>query len=103
MTETQIKALVTSLGKSLTEHLVAQGAPALPEGYTYRLDIKHPTLSEGLPQRGPASVTARIGHQIGDEWLELARFTEITRVSLDMASVAACKNAYEWGYENGRF
>jgi hypothetical protein len=97
-----LKELNFSTGHGLTDHLVRSGAPRLPEGYTYRLDIKHPTLSDGLPQRGPASVTARIGHLIADEWVEVVRFTEITRVSLDMASVAACKHAFEtwrWGDE----
>lgn len=95
MTETQITDLQFSTGNSLTEQLVRDGAPSLPEGYTYRLEIKHPTLADGLPERGPASVTARIGHWIGDEWVELVRFTEVTRAHLHGATIAACVHARE--------
>jgi hypothetical protein len=97
VTETQIKDFVTSHGNSLTGHLVASGAPQLPEGFTYRLDIKHPTLTDGRPAQA-ASVTARIGSMVASEWVEVSRFTEVTRASLQGATVAACVHAYEvWG------
>ena len=87
-------------GNTQTELLVKRGAPELPEGFTYRLDIKHPSLTEGRPMLQPATVTARIGEHVGDEWVEVARFTEVTRADLAMASVAAAKHAYEvWGRE----
>jgi hypothetical protein len=89
---------MTAWSKTQTELLVERGAPSLPEGYTYRLDIKHPSLTEAKPLLQPASVTARIGCFLGDEWLEVSRFTEVTRADLAMASVAACKHAWEgWG------
>lgn len=102
MSETQIREAAIYWSKTPTELLVGRGAPRLPGGYTYRLEIKHPSLINGGPVRA-ASVTARIGHVIGDEWVEVARFTEVTRADLGMATVAACKHAYEVGYENGRF
>ena len=87
----------------MTERLIRDGAPLLPKGYTYRLDIKHPTETDGRPVMGPARVTARIGHYIGDEWVESSQFTEVTRAHLHGATIAACVHAYEVGYENGRF
>ena len=78
---------------SLTEHLVRMGAPALPEPYTYRLSIAH--------DRGGASeVTAKIGHfkrhpEDGEYWSERIRYTEVSRVDLGMAAVAAATHAYE--------
>lgn len=97
MSESRIDYLSFSNGRSLTEQLVADGAPALPVGYSYRLHIKHSSLSYSAhpAQPVPPSVTARIGYLIGDEWVEVASFTEVTRVSLDMATRAACKHAYE--------
>ena len=81
-----------SHGGSLTEDLVRKGAPPLPEPYTYRLSIAH-------EKDGPAEVTAKIGHykrQDGvDFWSERIRYTEVTRVDLSMAAVAAAKHAYE--------
>lgn len=81
-------------GTTQTDLLVSRGAPELPEGFTYRLNIQHPSLTDGRPTRA-ASVTARIGEHVGDEWVEVAQFTEITRADLTMAAVAACKHAYE--------
>lgn len=97
MTETKIDYLSFSNGKSLTETLVTDGAPELPFGYTYRLHIKHSSLTYSIPPAKPVppSVTARIGYTMGDEWLEVARFTEQTRVDLQGATVAAAKRAYE--------
>jgi hypothetical protein len=98
---TSITDLSFSTGRNLTEQLIADGAPPLPAGFTYRLDIKHPSLSspEG-PRAGKpaASVTARIGYLKGDEWVEVARFTEVTRAHLHGATIAAAAHAYrEWG------
>ena len=96
---TEITNLTFSDGSSLTARLVADGAPVLPEGYDYRLHIKHPTLSISGPTRA-AEVTARIGGLIGDEWVEVARFTEVTRAHLHGATIAAATHAYEvWGRE----
>lgn len=98
--EARIDYLSFSNGMSLTEKLVADGAPALPVGYTYRLHIKHSSLSYSIPpaQPVPPSVTARIGYLIGDEWAEVASFTEHTRSHMGGATVAACIHAYE-GWE----
>lgn len=86
-----------STANTLTEWLVKNGAPALPAGYTYRLEIQHPTLIDGRPERA-SHVTARIGVMLGGEWREVSRFTEVTRVDLTMATVAACRHANEgWG------
>lgn len=90
-----------STASTLTEWLVKLGAPSLPAGYQYRLEIQHPTLVDGGPTP-PANVTARIGYAVGDEWVEVSRYTEVTRVDLGMASVAACRHSYEIGYERGR-
>lgn len=87
-----------STGHRLTGRLVASGAPRLPEGFEYRVLITHPSLAL-LPAGAtppPASVTVRIGYRAGDEFLEVSRYTEITRVSLDMATVAAATHAYEF-------
>lgn len=92
--------MITSFshGGSLTDDLVRKGAPILPAGYTYRLSIAH-------EQGGPAEVTAKIGHlkrhwddnslSYTDVWSERIRYTEVTRVDLSMAAVAAAKHAYE--------
>jgi len=89
-----ITELQFSTGQTLTERMVADGALPLPAGFTYRLDIKHPTLTDGRPVKA-AEVTARIGHFIGDEWVEVARFTEVTRAHLHGATIAAARHAYE--------
>lgn len=94
MTETQITELQFSTGQSLTGHLVRSGAPELPEGYTYRLNIQHPSGVDGTPLRA-ATITARIGSMVGSEWVEEARFSEITRAHMQGATVAACIHAYE--------
>lgn len=98
MTETKIDYLSFSNGRSLTEQLVKDGAPALPVGYSYRLHIKHSSLSYSIPPANPVppSVTARIGYHMGDEWVEVSNFTEHTRAHLQGATVAACIHAYEW-------
>lgn len=100
MSETKIDYLSFSNGRSLTEQLVADGAPALPAGYSYRLHIKHSSLTYMVPPAKPVppSVTARIGYLMGDEWIEVTRFTEQTRVDLQGATRAACIRAYE-GWE----
>lgn len=86
-----------STGHSLTDRLVADGAPRLPENFEYRLIITHPSLAhlgpEDRPQ--PASVTARIGYRAGDEFLEVARYTEVTRAHLHGATIAAATHANE--------
>jgi hypothetical protein len=69
-------------------------------GYSYRLHIKHSSLTYMVPpaQPVPPSVTARIGYLVGNEWVEVASFTEHTRANLQGATVAACVHAYEtWG------
>jgi hypothetical protein len=75
-------------GKTQTELLVSRGAPELPEGYTYRLHVNH---------NKPPEVTAVIGLELsrGTGFVEVARFTEVTRADLAMASVAACRHAFE--------
>lgn len=99
MTETRINELTFSTGHTLTERLVADGAPALPDGYQYRVHITHKTLTYGVPPAKPLpSVTVRIGSLVGDEWVEVARYTGLTRVHLQGATVAAAIHAYEeWG------
>lgn len=94
---TEIVTLEFSKGYGLTEGMIVDGAPALPEGFTYRLHIKHSTLTQGGTPTAP-EVTAKIGSFIGDEWVEVARYTEVTRADLRMATVAAAFHAYEvWG------
>jgi hypothetical protein len=80
-------------GKTQTELLVSRGAPALPDGYTYKLHFQHPALSYDDRPPKAARVTASIMDERG---VELASYTEVTRASLDMASVAAAKRAFEW-------
>ena len=81
-----------STGHNLTSGLVRSGAPELPEGFSYRLHIEHGD--------GPARVTARLGYLSNDEWVECARFTEVTRANLQGATVAACVHAHELWQEN---
>ena len=97
MSESKIDYLSFSNGRSLTEQLVADGAPPLPVGFSYRLHIKHSSLTYSVHPAPPVppSVTARIGYLLGDEWIEVASFTENTRAHLHGATVAACVHAYE--------
>lgn len=83
----QVDNMIFSTGHNLTNSLVRDGAPELPEGYSYRLHIKH--------DNGPGQVTARIGYAYADEWIEVARFTEVTRANLHGATVAAAVHAHE--------
>lgn len=77
-----------SNGESLTEWLVRLGAPALPPRHRYKLfvDAEH---------QGPRMVKVEIQKSHRDEWTTLTTYTETTRVSVDMAAVAAAKHAYE--------
>lgn len=95
--ETKIDNLKFSTGHGLTDRLVADGAPELPKGFEYRLIITHPSLAHLAPGSTPppASVTARIGWRAGDEFLEVARYTEVTRAHLHGATIAAATHAYE--------
>jgi hypothetical protein len=83
----QVDNMIFSTGHNLTSSLVNDGAPELPEGFSYRLHIVHGD--------GPGRVTARIGYTSGDEWVEVARFTEVTRANLHGATVAAAVHAHE--------
>lgn len=85
MTITRIDRQTFSDGSTLTEWLVLNGAPALPPGCRYRLLINDARISLS-PQ-----VTAQIYR---DNDL-LTEYTEVTRVSVAMAAVAAARDAYE--------
>lgn len=71
-------------GATVTEWMVRRGAPALPYGYRYRLEINDGSA------RGPL-VTA----QILEGGMLHSEYTEVTRVSVNMAAVSAAHYAYE--------
>ena len=70
-------------GRSLTKWLVDGGAPELPEGLRYTLEV--------ISQGGHTKVTARImrGHQ------ELAAYSTHARINVGMAAVSAATYAFE--------
>ena len=71
-------------GSNLTEWMVRRGAPELPHGFRYRLVVNDRS------NRGPL-VTA----QIFEGGMLHSEYTEVTRVSVNMAAIAAAKYAYE--------
>lgn len=85
MTITKIDLQTFSDGSSLTQWLVRNGAPALPSECRYRL------LINDVRQPKTPLVTAQIYR---DKDL-LSEYTEVTRVSVAMAAVAAALYAYE--------
>lgn len=85
MTVTRIDQQTFSDGSTLTQWLVSKGAPALPPGCRYRL------LINDVRQPQTPLVTAQI---FRDNDL-LSEYTEVTRVSVDMAARAAALHAYE--------
>ena len=81
-------------GSTLTQWLVKLGAPALPEGHSYRLEF-----AEGGMVK-PMEVTATIHVQECGLIHQKASYTERTRSNAMGAAVAAAKRAHEvGGYE----
>lgn len=81
---TRIDRQTFSDGSSLTQWLVRNGAPALEGSQHYRLLVNDATRNVPL-------VTAQIFE--GEELL--TEYTEVTRVSVAMAAVAAAAHAFE--------
>lgn len=71
-------------GSTLTEWMVRRGAPALPEGFRYRLIVNDRS------QRGPLVTT-----QILEGPMLHGEYTEVTRVSVNSAAISAAHYAYE--------
>lgn len=85
MTLTRIDRQTFSDGSTLTQWLVRNGAPALAEGQNYRL-LVNDFLRSDIPL---------VIAQIYEGNALLSEYTEVTRVSVAMAAVAAAKHAYE--------
>lgn len=75
-------------GRTLTQWLVAGGAPALPPGIRYRLIF------------GSAGGATKITAQIISGRRVLGEYTTFTRVSAAMAAVSAATYAHEDLYQN---
>lgn len=78
-------------GQRLTGWLERVGAPKLPDGHTYRV-LLQPQVTDA--QYSPSKVTVFIYD--GDT--TIAQATEVTRVSSDMAAVAAARHAFEQAF-----
>lgn len=77
-----------STGQNLSGWLTRLGAPALPEGHTYRLLLEP---ADRNADHSPTKVTAFI--YAGD--VLVGQASEITRVDSSMAAVAAARHAFE--------
>lgn len=75
-------------GQRLTGWLVRLGAPPLPAGHSYRILIEP---QDRAAQYSPSRVTVSIHN--GDT--VVAQATEVTRVSSDMAALAAARHAHQ--------
>lgn len=92
---------MSAWGPTQTERLVKNGAPELPEGYTYKLYFTHPSLAMdvanvlALRSTVPPKATSVTATIVDERGWPVASFTEVTRADLGMASVAAARHAYE--------
>lgn len=89
MTTNDDTANTFSDGHTLTGWLVKLGAPSPILGVSYRIS----TRTVGCGPGAPTEVTITVHNSMSNR-VE-ARATEVTRVGLDMAAVAAAQRAYE--------
>lgn len=89
MTTTRDTENTYSDGHTLTGWLVKLGAPAPIPGVSYRIATR--TVGDG--PGAPTEVTITVHNGMSNR-VE-ARATELTRVGVDMAAVAAAHHAYE--------